>query len=64
MRPHIKYDGDWQSPAAAPECVHVASVSRKQRLGEGTHRSQGFGGAGDGGEGRREAGEMRSVGER
>ena len=43
MRPHIKYEGDWQSPAAAPECVHVASVSRKQRLGEGTHRSQGFG---------------------
>ena len=64
MRPHIKYDGDWQSPAVAPECVHVASVSRKQRLREGTHGSQGFGGARDGGEGRREAGDMRSVGER
>lgn len=43
MRPHIKYDGDWQSPAVAPECVHVASVSRKQRLGEGLTGLRAFG---------------------
>lgn len=44
--------------------VHAASTSRKQRLGEGTHGLRGFGGAGDGGKGSEEAGEMRSVGER